>query len=477
MNKTLWLNKILVIASIFLLPNIAKSEIQIGDYLRMEAGLLSGYQYQSSDIEKQSGSYMRNEFFINSEAMYKTQYFSIGSTQGLNLWLTADGDDVVYDINLGLIMGSEYAGYLTIGYDELLSDKLATTVGSNKIGLSWKQYYHNASKQSVGNDRYMVYGYRTPTLYGLTAYASLAAKGSSDFDETSTDSGLASAQSAGVAALDEVFSNRDSANLMRSATGLDLLDTHSKSIKKGISEKYFTPVSKINATRGGMFEAGANYALNIEDTYKIVADFSVLYGDVEFDMNKANYVAVAKYLGLKKDDLKDNFTRIKLGGAATWNLNSTYLDAIDVSFAYTNISATSNSFAHSAAIIGGNINIGKAAAGSGANFSTFDFYDKIVKDNKINNSAAAAAPVVEIYKLTDWETAVDAVEVIKADQNLGGAKAFLDQLRTTDIAQAGTNTSNFNVSSITKKFFYYDKDCSTGTTVTCTSAQKLTSKL
>ena len=243
----------------------------------------------------------------------RSDYFDIKTIQGIRLLSSSvyeDKHNLLYNINLGAELGSQYIGYVGAGYDRLLADKMFINYDN---AIDWRYYYKDSSGQSIQDYQFAKVYYKSPRLLNFALHAEFA------MHDKNIDN-------------NKVLSNKTKVSVIDNIAGIDIFNMQSLN-----NSKYFNYRKLSDQESAYVFDAGLNYVID-NDNLSLGINASVIYARSVPDISKQTFSSIKSDLGLDEDELKsksnDSVIKISTGFDLDWDINTLVLDSINISGRY-----------------------------------------------------------------------------------------------------------------------------------------------
>ena len=313
--------KILILSLILSLPNfvLAKPELnnyftEANNYLTLDIDFTSDYIYASSNKDKNKKNKFNyiNSYNIDSNIfILRSDYFGIKTIQGIRLLSSSvyeDKHNLLYNINLGAELGSQYIGYVGAGYDRLLADKMFINYDN---AIDWRYYYKDSSGQSIQDYQFAKVYYKSPRLLNFALHAEFA------MHDKNIDN-------------NKVLSNKTKVSVIDNIAGIDIFNMQSLN-----NSKYFNYRKLSDQESAYVFDAGLNYVID-NDNLSLGINASVIYARSVPDISQYNIKNIKDFLHLGKNDfygnakIKDVYDFIKKLGQSNAYIHSKIKDIQDI---------------------------------------------------------------------------------------------------------------------------------------------------
>ena len=415
--------KILILSLILSLPNIVLAKSKVNNYLTLDIDFTSDYIYASSNKDKNKKNKFNyiNSYNIDSNIfILRSDYFDIKTIQGIRLLSSSvyeDKHNLLYNINLGAELGSQYIGYVGAGYDRLLADKMFINYDN---AIDWRYYYKDSSGQSIQDYQFAKVYYKSPRLLNFALHAEFA------MHDKNIDN-------------NKVLSNKTKVSVIDNIAGIDIFNMQSLN-----NSKYFNYRKLSDQESAYVFDAGLNYKFNdstINDL-RFEADLSVIYAEDIKHISQQKLSLLNSFLALDKDILtnkvNDFVIKVNSSFVLDWDINTLVLDSINIRGVYSIAMVNMAQFAYEA---DDNINISDPSA-------------SIVVPPAAIVPPAAAPTKPDLYewlnryymfainqnKMTRNFRPMQYLDMNEDIQGIGGAQGFVNQFILQDYYDAAGQT-------------------------------------
>ena len=329
---------------------------------------------------------------------FKSEYLELRQIEGVELF--NNNNNLIYNINLGLELGSKYLGYVGAGYDKLLANKMPIDV-----------YKIINNSDNFLNDYYFLKTYyKTPSIFGFTLYGEAAINDSKTSQYT------------------KYFSNKNTLSIVDNIAKTNILETQNLN-----NAKYFNYKSFSDKETAYIIDFGINYKLDIgtktkqNNSFHLEMDVSAILARVKPEISTQILEDMQDFLNISKQDFdnirNDEIMKINSGFAMQWNMNTLLLDSINISGGYSWARINSAKFAY-AAYDSFNI-ISKSLKDPLSDFASKNGSSSL-KPNLFDLGGRITSMVSSNYA-TDWLQIVAALNNNADEQGLGGAEGFINQ--------------------------------------------------
>ena len=327
---------------------------------------------------------------------FKSEYLELRQIEGVELF---NNNNLIYNINLGLELGSKYLGYVGAGYDKLLANKMPIDV-----------YKIINNSDNFLNDYYFLKTYyKTPSIFGFTLYGEAAINDSKTSQYT------------------KYFSNKNTLSIVDNIAKTNILETQNLN-----NAKYFNYKSFSDKETAYIIDFGINYKLDIgtktkqNNSFHLEMDVSAILARVKPEISTQILEDMQDFLNISKQDFdnirNDKIMKINSGFAMQWNMNTLLLDSINISGGYSFV----QKFLYSAADQFGIINDSMVDSLSNYKFNDSDFKPNLYRmiyelNDKLNLAFANSnSHIKQGIAFLDVTT--------KIQQSLGGAEGLINQM-------------------------------------------------
>ena len=368
---------------------------------------------------------------------FKSEYFEFKSIEGAELF--NNNNNLIYNINLGLEIGSKYLGYFNTGYDKLLTNKF---VINNYNLINWQYIYQNNRVKLLSDDYFLKTYYKTPSIFGLILYGEFAINDSKTSQYT------------------KYFSNKNTLSIVDNIVKTNILETQNLN-----NAKYFNYKLLSDKETAYIIDFGINYQLDINtktkqnNSFHLEIDVSAILARVKPEISTQILENMQDFLNISEDDfngkLSDRLIKINLGFAIQQNMNALLLDSINISGGYSWARINSAKFAY-AAYDSFNI-ITKSLEDSLSDFASkngssslkpnlFDLGWRVMVMSPPNYPSASSQIIMALNNNAD-------------EQGLGGAEGFINQFTLEQLFDSRGSDTIVNSLAAQGKIKYYQPSC------------------